>query len=85
MFSVFMSCGLRLSELVGINLRNINFEKRTLRVVGKGNKERIVYLNDLCIEAIKAYLEVRPEVKNHADMDALFFEQSRPQNKQPND
>lgn len=73
MFSVFMSCGLRLSELVGINLRDINFEKRTLRVVGKGNKERMVYLNDLCIEAIKAYLEVRPEVKNHADMDALFL------------
>ena len=73
MFSVFMSCGLRLSELVGINLRDINFEKRTLRVVGKGNKERIVYLNDLCTEAIKAYLEVRPEVKNHADMDALFL------------
>ena len=33
----------------------------------------MVYLNDLCIEAIKAYLEVRPEVKNHADMDALFL------------
>ena len=72
-FSIFLNCGLRLSELVGINLKNINFEKRTLRVIGKGNKERLVYLNDLCIEAIKNYLEVRPEVQNHADMDALFI------------
>lgn len=73
MFSIFLNCGLRLSELVGINLRNINLEKRTLRVIGKGNKERMVYLNDLCIDAIKSYLEVRPEVTNHSDMDALFI------------
>ncbi len=73
MFSIFLNCGLRLSELVGINLRNINLEKRTLRVIGKGNKERMVYLNDLCIDAIKSYLEVRPEVTNHTDMDALFI------------
>ncbi len=73
MFSIFLNCGLRLSELVGINLRNINLEKRTLRVIGKGNKERMVYLNDLCIDAIKSYLEVRPEVTNHPDMDALFI------------
>jgi len=72
-FSIFLNCGLRLSELVGINLKNINFEKRTLRVIGKGNKERLVYLNDLCIESIMEYLEVRPEVTNQADMDALFI------------
>lgn len=73
MFAVFLSCGLRLSELVGINLRNINFDKRTLRVIGKGNKERLVYLNKMCIDAIQSYLEVRPEVKVHEDMDALFL------------
>ncbi len=72
-FSIFLNCGLRLSELVGINLKNINFEKRTLRVIGKGNKERLVYLNDLCIESIMNYLEVRPEVTNQADIDALFI------------
>jgi len=72
-FSIFLNCGLRLSELVGINLRNINFEKRTLRVIGKGNKERLVYLNDLCISAIQNYLEVRPEVTQREDMDALFI------------
>ncbi len=72
-FSILLSCGLRLSELVGINLKNINFEKRTLRVIGKGNKERLVYLNELCIEAIRNYLEVRPQVQNQADLDALFI------------
>ncbi len=72
-FAIFLNCGLRLSELVGINLKNINLDKRTLRVIGKGNKERMVYLNDLCIEAIKNYLEVRPEVTNQSDMDALFI------------
>ncbi len=72
-FAIFLNCGLRLSELVGINLKNINFEKRSLRVIGKGNKERMVYLNDLCIDAIKNYLEVRPEVTVHSDMDALFI------------
>lgn len=72
-FSVFLNCGLRLSELVGINIRDINFDKRTLRVIGKGNKERMVYLNNLCIETINDYLEVRPEVKVHDDMDALFL------------
>ncbi len=72
-FAIFLNCGLRLSELVGINLKNINFDKRTLRVVGKGNKERMVYLNDLCIAAINNYLSVRPEVIVHSDMDALFI------------
>ena len=72
-FSIFLNCGLRLSELVGINLRDINLEKRTLRVIGKGNKERLVYLNNLCVESVNAYLEVRPEVKFQSDMDALFL------------
>ena len=73
MFSILLNCGLRLSELVGINLKNINFDKRILRVIGKGNKERIVYLNDLCMDAIYNYLEVRPEVTNQNDVDALFI------------
>lgn len=72
-FVLFLNCGLRLSELVGINLKNINFDKRTLRVIGKGNKERMVYLNDLCIDAITNYLEVRPEVSVQSDIDALFL------------
>ncbi len=74
MFVIFLSCGLRLSELVGINLKNINLDKRTLRVIGKGNKERMVYLNDLCIDALLSYLPVRTsENVVYEDRDALFL------------
>lgn len=55
----FLNCGLRLSELVGINLTDIDKEVRSMRVIGKGNKERIVYLNDACKQALSLYLPVR--------------------------
>lgn len=70
--TLFLNCGLRLSELIGINISDISFDNRTLRVLGKGNKERIVYLNDSTLRAINDYLRVRPKdaVK---DRDALFL------------
>ena len=52
--TLFLNCGIRLSELVGINLNDIKSDK-TLKILGKGNKERIVYLNDACINAIEDY------------------------------
>jgi site-specific recombinase XerD len=64
-----------LSELVGINLNDINFAKRTLRVIGKGNKERIVFLNEVCINCINAYLQVRPTDVDYNDKNALFISQ----------
>ena len=69
--TLFLNCGLRLSELVGINLTDINSD-RMLRVRGKGNKERIIYLNDACIEAIEAYKKVRP-TEGVKDKKALFI------------
>ena len=57
--TLFLNCGLRLSELVGININDIN-DERILKVCGKGNKEREIYLNDACMEAIEAYKKVRP-------------------------
>lgn len=51
---------MRLSELIGINVKDINFEEKTLRVIGKGNKERTIYLNDACIDALNYYIAVRP-------------------------
>lgn len=74
--TLFLNCGLRLSELVGINISDISFDNRTLRVLGKGNKERIVYLNDTTINAVNDYLKVRPKdaVK---DKDALFISNRR--------
>ncbi len=57
--TLFLNCGLRLSELCGLNINDIRSDN-TIRVIGKGNKERIVYLNSACIDAINAYLAVRP-------------------------
>jgi site-specific recombinase XerD len=69
--TIFLNCGLRLSELVGLNVTDIRSDN-TARVVGKGNKERIIYLNDACIASVKAYLEVRP-VDGVKDKKALFL------------
>ncbi|MBQ8163610.1 MAG: tyrosine recombinase XerC [Clostridia bacterium] len=57
--TLFLNCGMRLSELCGINLNDIDKELRSLRVLGKGNKERIVYLNDACRDALSKYLIIR--------------------------
>ena len=71
--TLFLNCGMRLSELVGINLNDLDRELRSLRVVGKGNKERIVYLNDACRDALTRYLSVRGEgLKNPLHTNALF-------------
>ena len=57
--TLFLNCGLRLSELVSINYTDIK-DNHTLVVTGKGNKQRTVYLNDACMTAIKNYMAVRP-------------------------
>ncbi len=57
--TLFLNCGLRLAELCSLNLSDISAEG-SLTVTGKGNKERLVYLNDACSSAINAYLAVRP-------------------------
>ncbi len=58
--TLFLNCGMRLSELVNINFRDISFENKTIRLLGKGNKERVIYLNDACIDALNTYLKERP-------------------------
>ena len=67
----FLNCGMRLSELVGINLSDIR--DNTLRLLGKGNKERVVYLNDACLNALSAYLPDRRQVAGSRDQNALFL------------
>jgi len=57
--TIFLNCGVRLSELVGINLSDIDSGLLSMRVTGKGNKERVVYLNDACQAALREYLDVR--------------------------
>ena len=71
--TIFLNCGLRLSELCGLNLSDISSDG-TMTVTGKGNKERMVYLNDSCKTAIKRYLEVRPHEGLTAESkNALFI------------
>ena len=75
--TLFLNCGLRLSELVGINISNIDFSENRLTVIGKGNKERTIYLNEACIKAIQDYLSVRPKegvkVDSKGSNKALFL------------
>ena len=57
--TLFLNCGMRLAELVSIDYNDIRSDN-TLTITGKGNKERTVYLNNACIDAIDAYMKVRP-------------------------
>ncbi len=73
--TLFLNCGMRVSELVGISLPDIDRELRSLRVVGKGSKERIVYLNDACRAALADYLQEVRLAGGMADLSdkALFL------------
>ena len=64
--TLFLNCGMRLSELVGINIPDIDRELESLKVMGKGSKERIIYLNDACRAALSDYLAVRPQCTDTA-------------------
>ena len=68
--TLFLNCGIRISELVGLNLTDINED--TVRILGKGNKVRVLYLNDACQDALKNYLAVRRPITGR-DANALFL------------
>ena len=71
MITLFLNCGMRLAELVNINITDIQGD--TLTVIGKGGKERSVYLNQACQDALAHYLPVRREQSVTAsDQNALF-------------
>ncbi len=71
--TLFLNCGMRLSELVGISLPDIDPETRSLRVLGKGAKERIIYLNDACRDALSVYLPIRVATPTKQGDNALFL------------
>lgn len=72
--TLFLNCGLRLAELVSLDISDIDFSENTMIVTGKGDKERIVYLNKACVDSIKSYLAVRPHDKvDPKDKNALFL------------
>ncbi|SBW03170.1 Tyrosine recombinase XerC [uncultured Eubacteriales bacterium] len=72
--TLFLNCGLRISELIGLNVTDVRADQ--LRVLGKGNKERILYLNDACRAAISEYMAARGTV-GIIDKNALFISQRR--------
>ena len=61
--ALLFSSGLRVSELVSLNLYDVDFEMREVRVIGKGNKERVVPVGSVALEALRQYLQMRPMVK----------------------
>lgn len=70
--TLFLNCGMRLSELVGINLTDISKDLSAVRILGKRNKERFVYFNDACKEALAEYLELRNSLGLESEK-ALFI------------
>lgn len=78
MITFFLNCGMRLSELVGISVNDYikSTDPKTgvtysfLKVIGKGNKERVIYLNNACVSAYEAYMSVKPNVQGEK---ALFL------------
>ena len=72
--TLFLNCGLRISELAGLDLTDLRVD--SIRVLGKGNKERVVFINDACADAINSYLQIRKDMAG-ADRKALFLSTRR--------
>lgn len=70
--NIFLNCGLRVAELVSLDISDINFDEETMIVTGKGDKERKIYLNRSCMNAINEYLRVRPH-DGVKDRNSLFL------------
>ena len=68
--TLFLNCGLRISDLIGLDITDIHDD--ALRVLGKGNKVRVVYLNQACKDALARYLAVRRPISGK-DKNALFL------------
>ena len=70
---VLYGCGLRVSEVVGLKISNVYFKEGFVRIVGKGNKERLVPIGGMALEAVSDYLAVHPEPSDTASEDILFL------------
>ena len=73
MVVLFLNCGMRLAELVGMDLEDIDLENRQIRLFGKGHKERTVYLNDACVEALQLYLQKRNAIEGLPPQEKAVF------------
>lgn len=75
--TLFLNCGMRVSELAGINLSDVAKDLSAVTVTGKGSKQRRLYLNTACREAISAYLKVRPSDAKPEAQKALFISRNK--------
>ena len=73
LLELFYSCGLRISELVGLTIENTNLKSRTIKVLGKGGKERLLPLGRQCVDALKTYLNARMDKTRKPGTDQLFL------------
>ncbi|MDR2838773.1 MAG: tyrosine-type recombinase/integrase, partial [Azonexus sp.] len=74
MIEVIYACGLRVSELVALNLYAVNFNDGVVRALGKGGKERLTPLGDIAVDWLRRYLaEARPLILNGRQSDDLFI------------
>lgn len=71
--ALFLNCGLRASELININLCDINWNKCYIKIIGKGNKERICWLNSYTKKHIEKYLEIRNKNKTIIKLEEPLF------------
>lgn len=70
---LFLNSGIRLNELINIKISDVNFKKNTIKVKGKGNRERTIYFNELCSTKIKEYLEFRERRGEILDVNNFLF------------
>lgn len=70
---ILYGCGLRVSEAAGLTVSGLYPDEGFIRVIGKGNKERIVPLGEMAADAVMSYLQVRPEASSTSGDDILFL------------
>lgn len=75
--ALFLNTGMRLSELVGLNVQSFDPELSFVKVVGKGNKERVIYLNQAAQNAVKSYIRVRLDPRYIHTSEKAFYLSSR--------
>lgn len=73
MVEMLYASGSRVSELCGLNLKDIDYERSTIRVIGKGSKERVIPIGRPAIAALEKWLAVRPQLANDKSGDAVFL------------
>lgn len=73
MVEMLYATGARVSELCGLDLRDVDYDRQTIRVIGKGNKERVIPVGRPAMAALEKWLEVRTQLANEKSGDAIFL------------